>query len=293
MRTQLKKSQRPLRTIAVPTDFSPGSTSAMAYALALARAGKSRVVAVHAVDPFEYSFGPRDLRDLKKQAVWARAREAMAQWLRGNKFSVCTASLVEGEAGPAIAKFIDQRGMDLTVLATSARSHGARLLLGSVAEEIFRKANCLVLVLGPKIQGRHRRQLKRLVFATALEPHSLAALPRLSKLAGNFNSTISVIRAVHPDIRSRTERARIERETKLKIVTTADSALRKRTRKIRVEFGQPVKAITGFASATKADAIVMGIRGGGAWDRATTHIPWALAHQVIASSRSPVLTIRG
>lgn len=293
MKTTVKKGQRPLSTIAVPTDFLPGSTSAMAYALALAKAGKSRVVAVYAVDPFEYSFGPKDVRDLKKQEVWARAREAMAQWLRANKFSACTASLVEGEAGPAIAKFIDQRDMDLTVLATSARSHGARLLLGSVAEEIFRKAHCLVLVLGPKIPPRHRRQLKRLVFATALEPHSLAALPRLSKLAGNFNSTISVIRAVHPDIRSRTERARIGKETKLKIAATADSALRKRTKKIQVEFGQPVKAITGFANATKADAIVMGIRGGGAWDRATTHIPWALAHRVIASARSPVLTIRG
>jgi len=287
-----KTDRTPMRKIAVPTDFSPGSTSAMAYALALAKTGNNKVVAVHGVDPFEYSFGPKDLRQMKKQEVWTRARRAMDQWLQAKQFSGCTTSMVEGEAGPAIAQFIDHRGIDLTVLGTSARSHAARMLLGSVAEEIFRKANCLVLVLGPKMQPDRRRQLKRLVFATALEPHSLATLPRLLKLARDFDSTISVIRAVRPDIRSVAERKRIERETESKVNAAADPALRKLIKTIRVEFGHPVKVITNFANANKADAIVMGIRSGGEWDRATTHIPWAIAHRVIAGAECPVLTIR-
>jgi nucleotide-binding universal stress UspA family protein len=288
----MKTARRPKRKIAVPTDFFPSSTSAMAHALALAKTDKSRVVAVYAVDPFEYSFGPSDLRYLKKQEVWARAHEAMSQWLKANKFSDCATSLIEGEAGPAIAQFIDQQGIDLTVLGTSARRHAARLLLGSVAEEIFRKASGIVLVLGPRMRSK-RQQLKRLLFATDLEAHSLAALSHLSKLARKFDSTISVIRAVHPDIRSRPERSRIGRETKLKIETAADSTLRKRIKKIQVEFGHPVKVIMAAAKASKADAIVMGIRSGGEWDRATTHIPWALAHRVIADAGCPVLTIRG
>jgi nucleotide-binding universal stress UspA family protein len=292
MKTVVKAARRPKRKIAVPTDFFPSSTSAMAYALALAKSAKSRVVAVYAVDPFEYGFGPSDLRYLKKQEVWARAHEAMSQWLKANKFSDCATSLIEGEAGPAIAQFIDQQGIDLTVLGTSARRHAARLLLGSVAEEIFRKASGIVLVLGPRMRSK-RQQLKRLLFATDLEAHSLAALSHLSKLARKFDSTISVIRAVHPDIRSRPERSRIGRETKLKIETAADSTLRKRIKKIQVEFGHPLKVIMAAAKASKADAIVMGIRSGGECNRATTHIPWALAHRVIADAGCPVLTIRG
>ena len=77
----------------------------------------------------------------------------MSRWLKANKFSGCASRVIEGEAGPAVARFLDQQRIDLTVLGTSARSHAARLLLGSVAEEIFRKANCLVLVLGPKDAG--------------------------------------------------------------------------------------------------------------------------------------------
>lgn len=293
MKAVMKKRQESLRKIAVPTDFSAGSTAAMSYALALANSGGTAVTAVHAVDPFEYSFGPQGLRDLKKEEVWARAQGTMSQWLKDNKFSDCASAVVEGEPGPAIAQFIDQKGIDLTVLATSARRHAARLLLGSVAEEIFRKANGLVLVLGPRMRARTRRQLRRLVFATDLEPHSLAAFSHLAKLVQKFDSTISVIRVADPDIRSRAERSRISSETRLKIEAAVETNLRKRIKKIQVAFGQAVKVITGFANTSKADAIVMGIRSGGEWDRATTHIPWAIAHRVIADAKCPVLTIRG
>jgi nucleotide-binding universal stress UspA family protein len=135
--------------------------------------------------------------------------------------------------------------------------------------------------------------LKRLVFATDLEPHSLAAIPALSKFARKFDCTVSVIRAVHPDIQSRTERSRIRKATTEKIEAAADSDLRKRISKVQVEFAHPIEAITSFANRLKASAIVMGVRGGGEWDRATTHIPWALAHRIIAKVRYPVLTIRG
>lgn len=286
-------TDRTLQKIAVPTDFSPGSTSAMTYALALAKAHGGKVTAVYAVDPFEYNFGPKGLRYLKKQAALTEARVAMFDWLNASKFSRCATSVIEGEAGPAVARFIEENGIGLTVLGTSARRHAARLLLGSVAEEIFRKANCPVLVLGPKMRPRRRHELKRLAFATALEPHSLAALSPLSNVARKFDSSISVIRVVHPDVKSGAERSRISRETSLKVEAAADAGLRKRIKKIQIVFGHPARVITRFANAHKSDAIVMGIRSGGELDRATTHIPWTFAHRVIADARCPVLTIRG
>lgn len=84
MKHAIKTRRELVPKIAVPTDFSLGSTSAMDYALALARPYKSRIIAVHAVDPFEYSFGPKDIRFLRKQEVWTRAQEAMSQWLKTN-----------------------------------------------------------------------------------------------------------------------------------------------------------------------------------------------------------------
>ena len=67
MKAARKARREPPRQIAVPTDFSPGSTSAMAYALALAGTDKKKVTAVYAVDPFEYSFGPKNLRYFEEE----------------------------------------------------------------------------------------------------------------------------------------------------------------------------------------------------------------------------------
>jgi formylglycine-generating enzyme required for sulfatase activity len=69
MRKSSKRASRPLYQIAVPTDFYPASISAMQFAENLAKVPRTQVTAVYAIDPLEYSFGPKDLRELKKQQV--------------------------------------------------------------------------------------------------------------------------------------------------------------------------------------------------------------------------------
>jgi nucleotide-binding universal stress UspA family protein len=281
----------PFHEIVVPTDCSSASAGALEFALAMAGRG-GRVTAVHAVDSFQYKFGPRESSKVRKQQVWVVAQESMSRWLQESKLSGCDTIVIEGEAAPAITAFAAAKGADLVVLATSARRPTTRLLLGSVAEEVFRMVKCPVFVLGTKAAAAKKRKPSRLVFATDLEPHSLAALSQLSNIGDSLNASISVVRAVHPDITSRTERNRIRKETIQKVEAAADSALRRRIRKIHVEFAHPVKAIVGFANRLKAHAVVLGIRSGGELTRASTHIPWALAHRVITEASCPVLTIR-
>jgi nucleotide-binding universal stress UspA family protein len=237
-----KQVHGPFYEIVVPTDCSSASARAMKFALALA-GRRSRVTAVHAVDSLQYRFGPRKLSKVRKQKVWALAQESMSRWLQHDELSGCDTIVVEGETAPAITAFAAAKGADLVVLASSARRPATRLLLGSVAEEVFRMVNCPVFVLGPKAAPAKKRKPSRLVFATDLEPHSLAALSQLSDIGDRLGAGISVIRAVHPDITSRTERKRIRKETIQKVEAEADSALRKRIRKIHVEFAHPVKAI--------------------------------------------------
>ena len=177
--------------IVVPTDFSSGSARAMAFALALGGDG-SRVTAVHAVDPFAYRFGPPESSGPKRKQAWALAQNSMARWLREGKFSDFHSIVIEGDPAPAIVAFAVAKDADLVVLATSARRHAARLLLGSVAEEIFRELNCPLVEFGPKARLPKRRKLALLVFATNLEPHSLAALAQLSKISNRFRSGVSV-----------------------------------------------------------------------------------------------------
>ena len=278
--------------IVVPTDFSPTSTRAMAFAMTLARPG-TRVTAVHALDAFPYKFGPEESSNLRSQQAWASAHDSMASWMREGKFCAAHMAVIEGEPAIAVAEFACANRADLVVLGTSARRHGERLLLGSGAEEIFRELKCPVVVLGPKADFRKKRKWARFVFATDLEPHSLAALPKLLNISNRFDSDVLVIRAIHPDIKSRSERARIRTTTRARLEAAGDSNLQKHIKTIHVEFASPIKAITNFAHRTKANAIIMGVRSGGYLSRAATHIPWTLAHRVIAEAKCPVITIRG
>ena len=79
MKKSRKRAGKSFYQIAVPTDFYPASTSALKFAESLANVPGTRVTAVHTIDSLEYSFGPKDLRELKKQQVWALAQESMAR----------------------------------------------------------------------------------------------------------------------------------------------------------------------------------------------------------------------
>jgi nucleotide-binding universal stress UspA family protein len=212
--------------------------------------------------------------------------------MRKGKFCKAEMVVIEGEPATAVAEFVSSRGAHLVVLGSSARSHTGRILLGSVAEEIFREIKCPVVVIGPRVR-RKRRKIARLVFATDLELHSLAALPQLSNLCTRFRAEVAVVRAVPLRTPSFGERDRLEKQIREKFEAAADQALRRHIKKVSVVFAPPAKAIPNFANRFAADAIVLGIRSGGELTRATTHIPWTLAHRVIAQAKCPVITIRG
>ncbi len=287
-----KQLPKPPYQVVVPTDFSPGSTRAMTFAQALAGRGM-RLTAVHAVDPFQYRFGPQESSNLRRQRVWASAHDSMARWLQEGRFCDASAAVIEGEAAPAIAEFVASKGADLVVIGTSGRRDVNRLLLGSVAEEMFRDLKCPVVVVGPRARWLKKRKAARLVFATDLEPHSLAALSELKKLRSTFHSSVAVIRAVPHVSKLPGERNRLRNDTRERFKAVADRNLMKHTKRVDVAFAPPIKAITNFANRLHANAIVMGIRSGGELSRAVTHIPWTLAHRVIAEAKCPVITIRG
>jgi len=84
-----------------------------------------------------------------------------------------------GKVADALAQIIEGREIDLLVLGTHGRSGVGKLFLGSVAEEIFRRAACPVLSVGPNVSCNPdgEIQFQHIVFATDFSEDSLAALP--------------------------------------------------------------------------------------------------------------------
>ena len=144
------------RTILHPTDFSECSNYAFHVACSLARAHGTRVILVHvtsdlvALVPFvTLPPDPSDIREqLQKQLSDLQSSEPDVRIDR---------HLREGDPGTEILRLAQEIKCDLIVMGTHGRTGLGRLLVGSVAEQVLRKAPCPVLTVKtplPKVRDQ-------------------------------------------------------------------------------------------------------------------------------------------
>jgi nucleotide-binding universal stress UspA family protein len=136
----------PVKTILHATDFSQNSAFAFRLACALARDYGARLVILHAAEP---SLG------LYSQGVYLPAPEGSLEALHDQLLQlqphdsgiVTEHRLEEGEPVPMILMVAKEIGADVIVLGTHGRTGLGRFLMGSVAEQVVRKAPCPVLTV--------------------------------------------------------------------------------------------------------------------------------------------------
>jgi nucleotide-binding universal stress UspA family protein len=136
----------PVKTILHPTDFSENSAFAFRLACALARDYGARLVLVHvAPPPFgAYSEGIY----LPTPEGYLEPLEDELKKLQPHDSNIAVEHrLVDGEAAPMILKVAAEVKADVIVMGTHGRTGLARLVMGSVAEQVVRKARCPVLTV--------------------------------------------------------------------------------------------------------------------------------------------------
>lgn len=151
-----KASERPYQKVAVAIDGSPQSASAFNAARKLAPNADFKLV--HAVDiplPFQQALlRSGTSRDEIAQYRAARAAAARKE-LRAFQHAYPEASelsieLLDGEPGPALARFSKGGPVDLLALGTHGRGAAVQALLGSVARRVLGEAACDVVVANGK-----------------------------------------------------------------------------------------------------------------------------------------------
>jgi nucleotide-binding universal stress UspA family protein len=138
------------------TDLSDASLPAVAMAVSEARVRGARLMVAHVVDDWYSVYGSSAgvFFGISAPLPPAGAREASLALLRGaldqavKRFDGEGEVLVlEGKPAAAIARAVEERDVELLVIATHGRTGLSRLLVGSVAEELVRLASCSVLVV--------------------------------------------------------------------------------------------------------------------------------------------------
>lgn len=130
-----------------PTDFSPGSAQAFRYACDLARDYDIRLVVLHVVQPTTpMVVDGVVIPDEKTETDDAAWKQLDAMRPEGSSVRL-EKQLREGPAVLTIIEAAHDLQADLIVMGTHGRTGFGRFVIGSVAEEVVRKASCPVLTV--------------------------------------------------------------------------------------------------------------------------------------------------
>ncbi|MGA7920879.1 MAG: universal stress protein [Candidatus Acidiferrales bacterium] len=281
------------------TDFSPTSEAALPFLIALGRGYGAKVHALHVLMPTPYPYtGP----GLAAAALEAEEEDALAEMKRvGYRLeSVHHETTIQRgmDVWSAVEQAIQEDHIDLIIVGTSGRTGTEKLLLGSVAEEIFRRSPVPVLTIGPGARSSfpNESRFSRILFATDFTPESLAASPYAISLAQQNRAHLDLlfVMPTHEELN--------QHDTKLFEGTVAEAIQRlheivpKETKfefppKAFVEYGEPAKRISEVAGQRGSDLIALGIRHT-THVGAATHLEGSVAHKVIVHAPCAVLTVR-
>jgi len=130
--------------ILFPSDFSHTGDAALEMATALARDAGATLVIVHVEEhstaygggEFYYGIAEPATDDLRRMLEEIKPTDAQVPYQH---------RLITGDPAAAIARLVEDENVDLIVMGTHGRTGLSRLLMGSVAEAVVRRAKCPVL----------------------------------------------------------------------------------------------------------------------------------------------------
>lgn len=137
-------------TILVPVDFSPGSEAALDWATVLARDTGATLVITH-VETVPLTTGGGEYIYAIPEPPTQELAERLEKVVPKDPSVPVVRRLLAGDPASAILRLAESEEVDMIVMGTHGRRGITRLLMGSVAEEVVRKAPCAVLTVKQKV----------------------------------------------------------------------------------------------------------------------------------------------
>jgi nucleotide-binding universal stress UspA family protein len=166
-----------IKNVLVATDFSPAAQTALVYGRALARQFGGRLHVLHVVDDLAArlpyadasmaAFAPAEL-----QAEIERAATKDLETLVGDddrrELGANAVLRVNHSTAREIADYANEASIDVIVIGATGRGVIDRMLMGSVADKLIRRASCPVLTV--------RNPEHEFVLPDALQPVTQATI---------------------------------------------------------------------------------------------------------------------
>lgn len=293
-----------IKSILCPVDFSDFSISAYEYAQSIAWHYKATLlleyvlhspkqIGILNVYPESYEESRRKERaDLERQLQEFANRHTRTE-IRQQCYVQEAAQ--ESSVTDSILSLAEAQTVNLIVMGTHGLRGFDRLVLGSVAEKVLRRAGCPVLtvrkpahyVVSPVHDPEPVHLNKMLLCADFSDPAHHAAKYAFS-MAKEYGAELTLLHVLEDipksqDLQSATAQAMKQLEEYIAPETRNGCDV-----KVMVRSGKPYLEITQAALEAQADLVIMGVRGHGSLHSA---IFGSTTHRVIQLGAAPVLAV--
>jgi len=302
-----------IRRILCPIDFSEHSRRALDHAVAIARWYEAAVTVLHVFSPVTVAavgaapvvFEPMVLAPVDRDRLLADTKAfAAAESAPGVAIE---AVIREGSTATEILEQAASMSADLLVIGTHGRSGFDRLLVGSVAEKVLRKASCPVLTVPkglPDAVPSGPVLYKRILCPVDFSDSSLHALRYATSLAQEADGQLTVLHVVAHEFENAADMASMVSDAGITIgsfVKQREEVLRRRLQEAvatapkfcsvesLITHGKPWREVLRIAAERRSDLIVMGVQGRGATDLLFFG---STTQHVVREASCPVLTLR-
>jgi len=285
-----------LKNVLYLTDFSKPSEAALPVAVAVAQQFGGSVHAVHVLLSDPYAAMVPEMAASLRQEQEEKARSQMLRLEPRLRGASSKTTLIPGSAvWPALQRVLDEHETDVIVLGTRGRTGAAKVLLGSVAEEVLRRSRVPVITMGPAAHAdSNNGNLERVLLATDLSSSAPAVAVYALSLAQENEAQLILLHVLRPPVSRRDGKnagmSVAETLHHLHELVPPDAELWCHPDTL-VEYGDPAVKILDTARQWHADLIVMGIRDT-QHPLLATHLQNSTAHKVVAEAPCPVLTVR-
>jgi len=286
-----------LQNILFATDFTPSAELALFYALNLAHNYDAGVYSVNVLPhlPFVEATqpDPEQTRWFAEQQLAAMVSSESFKGIRHREL------IKQGEVAEVLSKLVRECAIDLIVIGTCGRKGLGKLLLGSVAEEVFRNAECPVLTVGPHATPWPADgYLRHILYATDFGPESVHGLPYALSLAEENRARLTLLHVApepgvalpepEPGTLPVLDPAEVAASTEKQLrALVPDGTQLWHEPGYMVQFGPPAETIIRIAAGS-ADMIVLGVKRPAA---VTKHLGAGIAYKVACEAACPVLSV--
>jgi nucleotide-binding universal stress UspA family protein len=205
----------------------------------------------------------------------------------------CEGKIGSGTSHSTILEIAETKHIDVIVLGTRSIHGFERLVFGSTAEAVLRRASCPVFAVGPRAASQKPGDAGgpgAVVFATDFNNATTEALQIAASFCSSMNLSLHCLHVLPRGVQDSFHKGIIPviiTEALHHLVATVENKVGPPV--CAVAYGSEISsAVVDYARANEARLIVLGVRRA---SLAASHIPAHIAYRIIAEAPCPVLTI--